>query len=136
LREAIRQYLTTVPTDIRTDVTVDGDLGEVSLAYSEELYLIIREAVRNAVHHGHPRSIRVQIRVRPDELFAEIRNDGPGFAVKLVLGSAHHVGLDSMRERADLLGADLKIKSSPRGGTTVTVTISLAGRPESEPPLR
>jgi signal transduction histidine kinase len=132
LQEAIRSYLGTVPTDIATELNVQGDLGHISLAYSEELYLIVREAVRNAVDHGRPRHVRVEVRSEPGELFAQVRNDGVGFSVQRTLGSEHHVGLDSMRERADLLGARLTIKSAVRTGTTVSVSISL---PSAEPAI-
>jgi signal transduction histidine kinase len=132
LQEAIRSYLSTVPTDIATELNVQGDLGHISLAYSEELYLIVREAVRNAVDHGQPRHIRVEVRSGPGELFAQVRNDGVGFSVQRTLGSEHHVGLDSMRERADLLGARLTIKSAVRTGTTVSVSVSL---PSAEPAI-
>ncbi len=129
LQEAIRSYLGTVPTDIGTELNVQGNLGHISLAYSEELYLILREAVRNAVDHGRPRHIKIEIRSGSGELFAQVRNDGPGFSLKRTLGSGHHVGLDSMRERAELLGAQLTIKSEARTGTTISVSISL---PDSE----
>lgn len=131
LAEAIRRCLATVPTDISTELAIDGDLGHLSLTYSEELYLIVREAVRNAVDHAQPHRITVEIRLAPGELFAQVRNDGKAFSLQRVLGSERHVGLDSMRERADLLGAELAIKSAPSTGTIVSVSISLAVRGDS-----
>ena len=131
LEGALRRYLSTVPTDIRTELTVEGDLGQLSLAYSEELYLIVREAVRNAVDHARPSYVAVSLRRNQTELCAQIRNDGMGFAVQRTLASKPHVGLTSMQERTDLLGARLRIKSTARSGTTVSLTISLAAQPET-----
>lgn len=125
LDTAIRRYLDTMPTDIDTTVDIDGDPSSMSLAYAEELFLIIREAVRNAVDHAHPQTITIRITVKPGELRAEVRDDGRGFTIDGLPAAGRHVGLDSMHERADLLGAHLTITSTPRRGTTVTVTISL-----------
>jgi signal transduction histidine kinase len=125
LEEAIRSYLDDVPTDIRTTLTFEGDEASASLAYVEELYLIIREAIRNAVDHAIPHSITVVIGISEGLLRAEVRNDGRGFSVENVMSSAPHVGIQSMYERAELIGARLTIKSRPRAGTIVAVLIPL-----------
>jgi signal transduction histidine kinase len=89
------------------------------------VFLIVREAVRNAVDHGTPTRVSVNISMRPGELRARITDDGIGFHVSNTLARESHVGIDSMFERADLLGANLKITSKPGSGTTVAISISL-----------
>ena len=130
LDEAIRRYLDTLPSEVRAQLTSDGDLSLVSLAYAEELFLIIREAVRNAVDHGQPHDVLVTVVSTPDELRAEITDNGQGFDVVSILEGTRHVGIDSMHERAELLGARLSVTSAPGNGTTVGVRISL---PTSNP---
>jgi signal transduction histidine kinase len=130
LANAIQRYLDTLPTDIHSTFGIDGDLSKVSLMFAEELFLIIREAVRNAVDHGHPRNVAIQISVARSELHAQIQDDGGGFVVADVLAGARHVGIDSMHERAELLGAELAISSNPPNGTLVTVRVALPVQPE------
>ena len=125
LSEAIRRYLDTLSPDIKTDLVARGDLGTLALGYAEEVFLIVREAVRNAVDHGVASRVSVKISMRPGELRARVVDDGAGFDVTRTLAEEAHVGIDSMYERADLLGADLKVSSRPGSGTNVSLTVSL-----------
>jgi signal transduction histidine kinase len=127
LATAIGRLLDDVPEPIHTDLTIHGDLEQVSLAYREEFFLIARESVRNAVSHAEPARIEVHIVVTHSELRARIVNDGNHFDVDAVLDADRHVGLDSMRERAALLGANLTIASSAAAGTVISIVIPLAG---------
>jgi signal transduction histidine kinase len=53
-----------------------------------------------------------------------VRDDGTGFAVAPAAGQAsNHLGLQSMRERAAILGGELKIISGSGQGTTVVVVL-------------
>lgn len=124
LAQAVQQYLDTLPPDISTRLRTKGPLAAVPLSYAEELFLILREAVRNAVDHGKPTRISLTIGVDEVGLRARVRDDGIGFDVKK-LHTIAHVGIDAMHERADLLDADLEISSRPGRGTTVTVSVSL-----------
>lgn len=125
LAEALHRYVDTLPPDVKTDVRIEGDLGGLALSYAEELFLILREAARNAVDHGRPTRVAISIEAGPDELTATVIDDGAGFDVDMTLERLRHVGIESMYERADLLGANLVISSQPGSGTTVSVSISL-----------
>jgi signal transduction histidine kinase len=125
LAEAVKRYVDTLPADVHTEVQIEGDLAGLALSYAEELFLIVREAVRNAVDHGQPAHVAITIDVDVDQLRARIVDDGSGFDVAATLNGAPHVGIESMYERADLLGANLAISSDPGNGTTVNLSISL-----------
>jgi signal transduction histidine kinase len=125
LVEAIHRYLDTLPPEVKTELVSRGEFSALALSYAEEVFLIVREAVRNAVDHGKPTRVSVNISMRPGELRARITDDGIGFHVSNTLARESHVGIDSMFERADLLGANLKITSKPGSGTTVAISISL-----------
>ena len=57
-------------------------------------------------------------------LQVELRDDGAGMPVDLAATGKHgHMGLASMRERAQTLGATLRIASAPDKGTTVALTM-------------
>ena len=124
---AIERLLDDVPKPIRTELSIRGSLEDVSLAYREEFFLMTREAVRNALAHADPSRIDIAIRMTPGELTGRIHNDGRDFDVDAVLATDRHVGLDSMRERALLLGGELSITSTAAEGTSVSIVIPLAG---------
>jgi signal transduction histidine kinase len=93
-------------------------------AQREEVYRIGREALTNVAKHA--RATRVRLRLGPgrgpraDGWVLAVRDDGVGFAA----GRAAPLGLGlrTMRERAEGLGAEFRVTARPGGGTVVRVT--------------
>jgi signal transduction histidine kinase len=99
-------------------------LEELTSRATEDMVSIAREAISNAVRHGQPTKIAVDLRQTEDETALTIQDNGLGFdpaTVRSGLGSV------TMRTRADRLGARLSVVSIPGMGSTVRVT--LARRP-------
>jgi signal transduction histidine kinase len=109
-----------VPTDIDVVVAVSGDVTALPLEVSEELYIVVREAIRNAVRHASPRTIRVDVEVRDGKTSAKVEDDGSGFDVAM---TPTGIGLLSMSERIELLGGALMITSNVGDGTIVSITV-------------
>jgi PAS domain S-box-containing protein len=92
-------------------------------------YRIIVEALVNVRKHAEARSVRVMLADREGGVLATIEDDGRG----LPRGTARqgHIGLSTMRERAQLSGGWLDIVGGPEEGTTVTFWVPRAdSRPE------
>jgi signal transduction histidine kinase len=106
--------------DVDVRVEVDPDTGPaVSDPHQREsIVRIVREAVTNAVRHGHARHI--DIRLSGDRPTLAVLDDGRGFDVPEARATGRF-GLISMEERAASLGASLEIESRPGGGTKVLV---------------
>ncbi|MCC7633921.1 sensor histidine kinase [Stenotrophomonas rhizophila] len=83
---------------------------------AEEVYLIGREAVLNALQHAAAGAIEIEIGYGLRGLRLHIRDDGNGLPAVLPDG---HWGLVGMRERAERLGARLRLWSRPGLGTEV-----------------
>jgi signal transduction histidine kinase len=82
-------------------------------------YRIGCEAVLNAVRHAQPTSCEVRLAGRDGLLELSVSDDGAGLS-----GDApEHVGLRSMRERAEDLGGVLTISVRPGAGTTTTASL-------------
>ncbi len=93
------------------------------------LFAIIQEAVNNARKHAlNATGIWVTITPTETHLEVEVRDDGQGFELQKVeakyeeLGS---LGLVNMRERAELIDAQLTIESKPDAGTRVFIRVPL-----------
>ena len=68
-----------------------------------------------------------------DGFVLEVRDDGRGFDSEAVAAQGRrHFGLQFMRERAELIGARLDIRSRPDGGTVVRLTIPTDGATGAE----
>jgi two-component system NarL family sensor kinase len=68
--------------------------------------------------------VSVVTRLEDGAWVLEIRDDGRGFDVEAVAARGRrNFGLQFMRERADLIGAALDVRSRPNGGTVVRLAI-------------
>ncbi len=92
-------------------------------------FIIVQEAINNARKHARSDLITVYLYVEEDTFVASVRDRGKGFnvaAVESTYNSRGSLGLLNMKERARLIGADLRIRSEPDHGTTVELRIPLS----------
>jgi two-component system sensor histidine kinase DegS len=105
---------------------------EVRLPGSLEptLFRIIQEALNNARKHAAASSVEVVIHFQLGAVTASVRDDGIGMdvaATEARLESGRHLGLISMRERAELEKGRLEIRSHPGEGTEIRAIFSTQG---------
>lgn len=106
----------------RIDVRTSGDLSRVPDFIAGNLILVVQEAVHNALKHGDPDSVMIEVQTQedPDRIVLTVRDDGPGFTPGEQAGVAHgHFGMQGMRERMERLDGILRIRSAPGKGTTI-----------------
>jgi signal transduction histidine kinase len=84
------------------------------------LFLVLKEAVRNACRHGRPDHLTLRVRRRSSMLRITLVDDGRGFDIDEPRDGQ---GLPSMERRAREMGATLSIKSSPGVGTQVELDV-------------
>ena len=127
--KALEDFLNRVCADADVHLVVLGDEAWASAEVIDEAFLIVREALRNALTHGAPQSVVVGVEVTRRELRAWVDDDGKGFTVGGDAESpAAGTGLATMRERAALLRGTLAIVSKPGRGTSVELSVPLSGR--------
>ena len=92
------------------------------------LFGIAQEAVANAGKHAEASRVVVTLRTVGGDVELRVADDGHGFhgPGPLSPGASGHIGLASMRERAELIGGHLDIESGERG-TKVVVRAPLNG---------
>jgi ligand-binding sensor domain-containing protein/signal transduction histidine kinase len=103
------------------DRPIPPDMGAMLLRIGQE-------AITNAVRHGRPRHLWIDVGHTPGELRLCLRDDGRGFDSRATLGTGGGLGLVGMRERAESLGGQLNVESSPGQGTTVSAVVPLHRR--------
>jgi len=101
-----------------------GEERHVPRALTGEILMGLQEAVGNALRHGGATDVKVVFSFRRDELVISTRDNGCGFDLSLIEDGGGHLGLRSMRERAERLGGTFKIKSETGAGTIVVVRLS------------
>jgi len=108
---------------VALDVSVKGAPQPCSPAVQQQLLLICQEALRNAVRHGAPRRIDVELEYGRGEVSVRVSDDGRGFDPARAERVDGHYGVLSMRERADQVRGRLTIASAPGNGTRVEAVI-------------
>jgi two-component system sensor histidine kinase UhpB len=94
------------------------------------LYRIVQEALTNAARHANATGIELWLERHENRLTLRVVDRGQGFRpadVEPAAKAAGKIGLASIRERAMMLGGDCTIHSERGKGTTVQVSIPLAG---------
>jgi two-component system, chemotaxis family, sensor kinase Cph1 len=90
------------------------------------LYRITQEALTNVARHAQATEVAVLVRLEDHHLTMTIRDNGRGFStLNKDSDGVKHLGLQSMRERASIMGAQLKVESAPEQGTCITVSVTI-----------
>jgi len=116
-----------LPQGIRSRVSIEGDESLITPQVRDELFLIIREGVRNAVTHSKAGAITIEIDISENRVRAVVEDDGRGFEPGEEAPRVGGTGLASMKERASLLGGTLNLASTPGKGTRVEILLPLPG---------
>jgi signal transduction histidine kinase len=104
----------TVELDIQAGV-------QLPPSWREALARILREAIANAIRHGHARTVSVELN-DTNGIWLRVTDDGQGFDPSEPTPGTSF-GLISMRERTESLGGEFRLSSEPGVGTAVEVLI-------------
>jgi signal transduction histidine kinase len=109
----------------RFKVVSVGDQREVDAAVREEVYLVGREAVLNAFRHAEAKEIEVELAFDVKQFRLCVRDNGVGIDPDILEAGRRpgHWGLVGMRERANCIGAALKIWSRAETGTEIELVV-------------
>ena len=104
-------------------IAVDGPGARLAVEpqVEEHLYRIVLEALNNAVKHARATHAVVHVARSDGRLVITVSDDGVGFDA--ASRSPGHLGLDTMRERAEAIGAELSVGAAGDKGTMVTVAL-------------
>lgn len=112
-----------VPVEIRLQPEVD----ELPREMAESLFAIAREAATNAAKHSGASRVEITYRCEAGACTLVVEDDGQGFNLEMIeeqRGPRESFGLELMRYRARVVGADLTIDSEPDRGTRVCCSIA------------
>jgi len=100
--------------DLEVDAEIEGDP-----ARDRELLRIAQEALQNALRHARAQHVNVRLTRENGHLLLEVADDGVGFDPDAPELRSRRLGLTSMEERAERIGARLAIESQSGKGTAV-----------------
>jgi two-component system, NarL family, sensor histidine kinase DegS len=111
-----------IPVNLRTDDAA----GQLSPLAALQVFRFVQEALTNVRKHADATVVRVSAEVANSTLMLSVIDNGRGFRPEETSGDG--LGMQGMKERARLMGGDLRVVSEPSGGTGVHLTVPVAGR--------
>jgi signal transduction histidine kinase len=112
------------PSGVHSEISVTGTPKQVGAEVQEQVNLIGREALTNALLHSGAAHIEVEVEYSARRLRVIVRDDGRGIDPETARSRQDsHWGLVGMRERAASIGAALAVWSRPGAGTEVEISV-------------
>ena len=105
-------------------VTVPEERLPLAVEQEEHLYRLAQEALHNTVKHANAEHAWISLVADADEVVLTMRDEGVGFDPREPRPG--HLGLETMRDRATSIGAELTVDSAPGAGTTIRVRIRMS----------
>ena len=125
---ALSRYVTeyTKTHNIAVDLKLNElDSSKLPSAVQIALYRILQEALTNVARHSGAKTVSIRFARLATALEIAVIDNGCGFDTKAVAVSSHRLGIQSMRERAAMLGGTVSF-TSRRKGTKILVKVPLA----------
>ena len=102
--------------NIAVDLTLNEiDSSNLPSAVQIALYRILQEALTNVARHSGAKTVRIRFARLATAFEVAVSDDGCGFDAKAVAVSSHRLGIQSMRERAAMLGGTRQFHISAQG---------------------
>ena len=118
-----RDFLRPTGISYQWDMPVELPVLPLATEIRHNLFMAYKEALNNAVKHGHPRRIRLVLVLEHHQLKLAVEDDGCGFAPGTSQTEAD--GLDNMRQRLESVGGRCQVESAPGQGTKVIFQLTL-----------
>lgn len=122
----VQEFLKHGDTAYELDVPLLFPALPVQADVRHNLFLAVKEALNNAVKHGAPSRIRLQMAVNGNELIVTVEDNGTGFNRAAV--SPGRNGLENMRKRMESVGGKIELDSALGRGTRICFAVPLRGR--------
>jgi signal transduction histidine kinase len=113
------------PTRCRLDLPPDLPALPLPPEMRHNLFLVLKEALTNVLKHAQAQEVHLQAKASADTLLFVVQDDGRGFDTTAVSKHSKRNGLSNMHRRAEAMGADLTVHSTP-GGTIIRLAVKIS----------
>jgi signal transduction histidine kinase len=115
-------FLRPTGTACRLDVALSLPRVPVTAEVRHNLFMVVKEALNNAVKHAQAQEIRLSLNYADSKLTVEIADNGRGFCLEN--GKPVGNGLENMQRRMSAIGGQFHLQCEPGQGTTVRLEVA------------
>jgi signal transduction histidine kinase len=110
-------------SDMTLELDVPDNMDDVPPEVEQCFFRVAQEALENAARHANAHKLSVHISQDSERMTLTVSDDGRGFNSRSEKAGEHHFGLRGLRERAELIGAELSVESQTGQGTTIHLNL-------------
>lgn len=129
LTHALRRSLEELKTEgLDCEFRLVGEPFRLPSSMEIAVYRVTQETLSNIRKHAQASKVNLRLQFQKDKLLVEVRDNGQGFDLQQTLENAISVGrmgLLGMKQRAEMLGGNMTIKTREGVGTTVTFILPI-----------
>jgi two-component system sensor histidine kinase UhpB len=122
VQDLVEQARTQHP-GVHLQLQIEGALDAVDGELATAVYRIAQESLTNALRHAQAQQITLHVRVEPQHVVVEVRDDGRGLHKDWE--QTGHFGVIGMRERAESLNGTFVIEPQAAGGVRMRARLPL-----------
>lgn len=109
---------------VKCRIHISGQPVKLEPHIETSIYRIVQESLNNSAEHAEAVNVEIKLDFQPEYLQVAVIDDGAGFIINRV-AAEDRMGLIGMRERAQIIGGNLELKSEPGRGTHVLLKLPL-----------
>ncbi len=98
---------------------LDGTIKDIDGSNEIIIFRMVQEFFSNVIKHAKADTLEVVLQYNKEDLHIKLQDDGVGFSVKTTPSNS---GMQTMKSRAALIGANFNLSSEPGAGTTLAIT--------------
>lgn len=126
LTSAINSYIGRLRNSTNLRFTYNHNLQRpLNFEVETTIYRIVVECVNNAIRHAKASSINIEMNDNEEKILIAIADNGIGFDVEQTVKTKKGLGLVNINNRMENIGGKIEIKSAPRNGTQIKLTIPI-----------
>lgn len=132
LEKALYRFVEEAAPDdrVRLRIAIIGHTKSLEPHVLEQIFLIVREGLVNALRHASATRVGVEIEYLRRKMHVIVRDNGTGIdPAVLRRGQNSHWGLTGMHERATSIGAKIRVWSKQGKGTEVEISVPVGRLP-------
>ncbi len=134
LNHALQQSLADLSSDgVTCNFSQDGKQTRLQPSVEISVYRAVQEALTNIRKHADASRVDLSLHYEDDRLIVMVSDNGKGFDLAHTIDNAISVGnmgLLGMRQRVEMLGGEIDIKTQPGAGTTVIINLPVQPKVE------